>query len=666
MLNQGFAFESGMGTNHHYGYELRDFFGAIWLMEDVLRENQLWGETRKAVTYWSGLQEARQPFNDIRDETTDTWNTLLIPRLVCAQCGETEAERLRDMKALSRWVSGSLHFSPGTIGGIKIDGTIFHHGGHYPAYSVPGLAAVGSYLKCVNNTQFTIDNDAFSSLKFALLSLSRQTNLRDWGLGAAGRHPFNGSINKNGVLTYAYASMVPKETDKELAGEYMRLMEGLRLYSPDNNLHSAFKKERISANSYPKGFYVYNYASQGVYRFKNKMVSLKGFSRNIWGSEIYTNDNRFGRYQSYGAIQIIGTPSPVVVNSGSPVTEEASRFVEEGWDWNRNPGTTTIHLPLELLNSPIKGSDMLRQPYSFSGASSINDGEYGMFAMKLGENERDNFTPFFNAYKSVFTFDNRIIALGTEIRNNNKVYPTETTLFQQKLFVEDEVIEINDNKIGTFPFYKQTDGESLILKNITGEHFYIPAGQSVTIEKKSQESKENKRRKPTRGSFTSAYINHGTAPKNDGYEYIILLDVSRSQLSQLRKGETGYEVLCKDNSAHIVLDKISGTRGYAVFERFNDCNDEFILSSDAEIMIMLQPNRNQLNMSVCDPDLYLGEYIYTTPEESRAVTRKITLKGKYDLNGFANGVSVIVVGDNTEIDVTCQHGIPVEFSLIKI
>ena len=86
-------------------------------MEDVLRANNLWVETRKAVTYWSGLQETRRPFNQLRDEITDSWNTLLIPRLTCVLWGETEHERLRDMKALARWVNGSLHYSPGTIGG---------------------------------------------------------------------------------------------------------------------------------------------------------------------------------------------------------------------------------------------------------------------------------------------------------------------------------------------------------------------------------------------------------------------------------------------------------------------------------------------------------------------------------------------------------------------
>ena len=34
MLNQGFAWGSGMGTNHHYGYQIRDIFGAVWWMED--------------------------------------------------------------------------------------------------------------------------------------------------------------------------------------------------------------------------------------------------------------------------------------------------------------------------------------------------------------------------------------------------------------------------------------------------------------------------------------------------------------------------------------------------------------------------------------------------------------------------------------------------------
>ena len=38
-----------------------------------------------------------------------------------------ERERVRALKGLSRWVSTSLRYTPGTIGGIKVDGTTFHH-----------------------------------------------------------------------------------------------------------------------------------------------------------------------------------------------------------------------------------------------------------------------------------------------------------------------------------------------------------------------------------------------------------------------------------------------------------------------------------------------------------------------------------------------------------
>lgn len=68
------------------------------------------------------------------------------------------------------------------------------------------------------------------------------------------------------------------------------------------------------------------------------MITLKGYNTDVWGAEIYQKDNRYGRYQSYGAVLIMG--------NGHPVSRKGSGFKEEGWDWNRMPGTTTIHLPL--------------------------------------------------------------------------------------------------------------------------------------------------------------------------------------------------------------------------------------------------------------------------------------------------------------------------------
>mgnify|MGYP000060817800 CR=1 FL=1 len=65
-----------------------------------------------------------------------------------------ERERARALAGLSRWLSGSLQYSPGTIGGIKVDGTTFHHGGFYPAYTTGVLAMVGQFIALTSHTRY--------------------------------------------------------------------------------------------------------------------------------------------------------------------------------------------------------------------------------------------------------------------------------------------------------------------------------------------------------------------------------------------------------------------------------------------------------------------------------------------------------------------------------
>ncbi len=670
MLNQGFAYGSGMGTNHHYGYNIRDMAGAIWWMEDVLRKENLWEDARDAIIYWGGLQETRLPFDEERRGTTDTWNTLLITRLTSAMLLDTKEERFRAITGLSRWVNGSIRYTSGTIGGIKVDGTSFHHGGHYPAYSVPGFASIGSYLELVNETRFSLDERSRDVFKFALLSLARQTNLRDWGLGVSGRHPFhaegNGNISKKGVQAFAHAAQAFSPIDRDLAGHYLRLIEGLQLNNVDKKMINLFTKEGIEKADNPSGFYVYNYASQGIYRYKDKMIVLKGFTNNIWGSELYRKDNRYGRYQSYGSVQIIGTPSPKSIFGSHPITEEASRFTEAGWNWNRNPGTTTIHLPFDQLESPFKGSDMLTQPESFAGASQLENGKYGMFAMKLGELKRKNFTPSFKAHKSVFCFDNKIICLGSNITNENSEFETETTLFQQNLLSESEKIEVNGKSISQFPFSANiatSENNSTVLKDVTGYYYYLPGNQKLSVEKKKQDSFENKNKKPTTGIFASAYINHDKAPSSGSYEYMILIDPTKKQLGDIEKDVAGYEVLLNSKAAHIVKDVATNTRGYAIFESLHTDKDDYILESDAELMIMLREEDGVLNMSICNPDLNLGEYTYTTTTPSQPILNKVVLKGKYFLSSPKSNIVIKHTENNTEITTTLQDGIPLNFSL---
>ena len=81
--------------------------------------------------------------------------------------------------------------------------------------------------------------------------------------------------------------------DRGLAADYLRLIR-----NSDTPNARFFKKEGIQPAQAPQGFFVYNYGSAGIFRRADWMVTLKGYTTDVWGSEIYTKDNRYGRYQS--------------------------------------------------------------------------------------------------------------------------------------------------------------------------------------------------------------------------------------------------------------------------------------------------------------------------------------------------------------------------------
>jgi chondroitin-sulfate-ABC endolyase/exolyase len=124
-------------------------------------------------------------------------------------------------------------------------------------------------------------------------------------------------------------------------------------------------------------------------------------------------------------------------------------------------------------------------------------------------------------------------------------------------------------------------------------------------------------------------------------------------------------VLKHDLVAHIVKDDDSNARGYAIFDALEGGNDDYLTACDKEVMVMIQPKGNRIHLSVCDPDLNLGEYSYTTAQECQPTTKRLTLKGRYRPVTEVAALNLQVSGNNTILSITCQHGIPVEFTLEK-
>lgn len=176
-------------------------------MREAIWKNRDRDQILSALVFWSALQETRKPCQYGRDELLDSWHTLLMPKIVSALMFVDERERVRALKGLSRWLSTSLQYTPGTIGGIKMDGTTFHHGGFYPAYTTGVLATVGQFVSLTTHTDYELTVDARQVLKSAFIAMRNYSNKYEWGIGLSGRHPFGFSMGEEDVAAFAYLAL---------------------------------------------------------------------------------------------------------------------------------------------------------------------------------------------------------------------------------------------------------------------------------------------------------------------------------------------------------------------------------------------------------------------------------------------------------------------------
>ena len=96
------------------------------------------------------------------------------------------------------------------------------------------------------------------------------------------------------------------------------------------------------------------------------------------------------------------------------------------------------------------------------------------------------------------------------------------------------------------------------------DNYYHVVDGTVRSQIAEQESRHEKTRAVTKGKFSSAWIEHGKAPKNGTYEYMVLIQPSAADLDDLQK-TPAYEVLQRDQTAHVVYDKKTGINGVCGF-----------------------------------------------------------------------------------------------------
>lgn len=654
---QGWAEGSAMGAMKFTEIRLVGYVYAVYLMRDELQQTGRF-ERELANLRWRSEFGNVFAYNDpdiseVSSVDVDKMRSVVLFQLIYILSMEDSPLKVNYMKAYVKYLENIIMPRPGAEGGIKKDYTFWHHYSTFMSeYGAEAINVICQIKYLINDTCFDINSDATDTLSKVLDTYRISSNKFDLPLRVRGRFPY--SNNTMITIAPAYAFMAASGDDNaaevfldiwdksssNVKSSYKNVMPSItwittlgQLVLFDQVISQVTEKGLIAAT--PKqGTYIYPYGGYAIHRRDNWMAAVGGFSKYIWDYEGSGTENFYGRYMNYGTITIV--PESGFVGGGINS--------EKGWDWSRWPGSTTKHLScseLELKNVGRNYSDE-----TFLGG--ISSGENGIYAMKLHDTMYDN---TFSANKSWFFFGDKIICLGSDIKNSDTEHTTETTLFQNVMTSTASPIYVNSVEITEFPFSEAIEDESVVcVTDTVGNSYIIPDTNALMVERTVQNSYTNKGKVST-GNVSSAYINHGKNPKSGEYEYVILPNTDNG--TALRKiNSMGYEVLLKDNTAHIIRNTDDGMIGYVVFDNTAEFDFGTVKSASLPCVIMeTQKSYNELSISFCDPDLRVvtSGTVSDLLTESELRKVQVVLEGAWELKGACYGVSVISKSRNSTI-----------------
>lgn len=185
----------------------------------------------------------------------------------------------------------------------------------------------------------------------------------------------------------------------------------------------------------------------------------------------------------------------------------------------------------------------------------------------------------------------------------------------------------------------------------------------------------------TEGSepYAGAWLDHGTKPDGATYEYAMVIGADAGTMSRFaaamlrRRGLAPYTVLRRDHVAHVVHDRATKITGHAVFAASDHLTDAVVRAVDTPSVILVRADKDQLVVSVTDPDLRL----YTGPDRfdpevspfgvpwrdspSRPSRITVSLAGRWA--GGSTRATAKAGADTTELVVECRDGLITELRL---
>lgn len=586
--DQGFSDGSGLGRLRFEMLRSSGYYYAFYMMRDLFNNEQLNRiiNTNKWYTLFGKLYQTPE----YKGETADMIRALMLPKLFTVLATPDETERTIAMQKFVDYVNNAIAIAPGYLGTFKPDYSGYHHrGAYYNAYYSEALYIGSLIYSFLVGTPFELSQETYNNLKNGLKTYSFLCADYDIPAGIVGRFPTQIQNLDKILPAYAYLALSTSQPDEELTSifknhwqpeqEPMKSFIG-RVRSDitfKNTMGEVEKMVELATTTIEKkpleeGNKIMPYSGLLVARQKDWVLRTKGFSKYIWDFESSTSENLYGRYLSYGQIEVAKLNS--TIRSYQPDNND--------WDWSHIPGTTVKYLSKEAINSnllPDKHRNFSDK--TFLGGVVLND-NIAVFSNDMHDN---TFDKGFYAKKSVFRFDNLYYCIGSGIKNT-KDTPVHTTLFQNLKLSTSDALNINGNELKT---NKDNLSHPVIQDNYNNTYIVKEGNVSVRFN----------------SSFITAYIDQGKILTDGKYGYIILLGMQPNESQNTIEAlGNSLELLLNTENAHAVFQPSSNTLAVSIFNPSQFEGLKQLKSVNIPSSVVVQERGSELEVAFADPDMY--------------------------------------------------------------